>query len=61
MKRNGRMTSNEIVLEHVLQRLRSVQFTGQIILHVSDGNIRKTETRDFKTTEELLTAEGTTR
>lgn len=55
MMKEGRPTANDIVLERVRQRLQHGRLTGQVILHVNDGNIRKTETRDFETTKELLT------
>lgn len=61
MMKDSRPTANEIVLERVFERLQHGQFTGQIILHVNNGNIRKTETHDFETTEELLTGRGGTR
>ncbi len=55
---DGRKTANDIVLDYVARRLQTGQFTGQIILHVHDGTIRKHETRDFVTTESLLTRNG---
>ncbi len=58
MMKKGRPTANEIVLERVQQRLQHGRLTGQIILHVNDGNIRKTETRDFETTKDLLTKQA---
>jgi len=46
--------ANDVVLRHISSRLNAGQFTGQIVLHVNTGVIRKTETRDFVTTESLL-------
>lgn len=47
--------ANEVVLRHVMGRLQHGGFTGQIVLHINHGIIRKTEHRDFVTTEALLT------
>ncbi len=60
-QRGGKVkNANEAALRYVSQRLQHGQFTGQIVLHVNGGTIRKTETRDFVTTEELLTGQGST-
>lgn len=52
---NSKNTANDAALEYVSRLLQHGRFTGQIVLHVNGGIIRKTETRDFLTTEELLT------
>lgn len=48
-------TANDVVLDHVRTRLQHGAFTGNIILHVKDGIVRKTEVRDFIPTDALLT------
>ncbi len=47
--------ANDVALAYVAERLRAGSFNGQIVLHVNSGIIRKTETRDFVTTDALLT------
>lgn len=57
----AKKSANEVALEYVARRLQHDAFNGQIVLHVNSGVIRKTETRDFVTTEALLTGEAGTR
>ncbi len=57
----ARKSANDAALEYVARKLQHDQFNGQIVLHVNSGVIRKTETRDFVTTEALLTGEADTR
>ena len=42
-------------MDSILGTLQHGQFTGQIVLHIKDGVIRKHERRDIVTTDELLT------
>ena len=56
----GKKSANDVVSEHVAQRLQHGQFNGQIVLHVNSGVIRKTEIRDVVSTEALLTGRADT-
>jgi hypothetical protein len=54
MRRTETDHANDVVLQHISRQLGAGSFNGQIILHVNAGVIRKTETRDFVSTETLL-------
>ena len=54
-KRKTIAHANQVVFNHLLETLQHGQFTGQIVLHVNHGVIRKHEVQQVITTAALLT------
>lgn len=51
------LEANDRLLAHVRKRLAAEGLTGQLILHTNHGIIRKIETRDFETAEDILSGQ----